>query len=407
MAWETGEASNYLDLLSRLRRFITGRASTSTPVYTGTGNGSLSAIETYPATITENWTVECIAAAPDGGAFSVVGSVSGALSDAVVGTPYVSAHLNFTISDSSIDFIVGDKFTFTTTRGSLSTEGQAWDLMRSTSTELLVKGKGLGGTDEIYVNLFAYANPTSDIYNLIIRGAAGYVSANVWDNQPGQSPKIGLSLWNDPMKYWFIANGRRFIIVAKVSTFYVSGYFGLMLPYGTPGQYPYPLVIGGNLPNSESAYQNVNYSWPNERNTNYWTPRNIHSNHQYYPTSDVSNTVLYWHDGSWIDFTNGYSNSQSNGFYDFSSADSWINNIMPVVPTWIRENLDGTYELIPHTLVTSKPSESLAGELDGSFFVTGFSNGSENTVTVGADTYLVVQNVYRNAVRDFAAIKLS
>lgn len=407
MAWETGEASNYLDLLSRLRRFITGRASTSTPVYTGTGNGSLSAIETYPATITENWTVECIAAATDGGAFSVVGSVSGALSNAVVGTPYVSAHLNFTISDSSIDFIVGDKFTFTTTRGSLSTEGQAWDLMRSTSTELLVKGKGLGGTDEIYVNLFAYANPTSDIYNLIIRGAAGYVSANVWDNQPGQSPKIGLSLWNDPMKYWFIANGRRFIIVAKVSTFYVSGYFGLMLPYGTPGQYPYPLVIGGNLPNSESAYQNVNYSWPNERNTNYWTPRNIHSNHQDYPTSDVSNTVLYWHDGSWIDFANGYSNNQSNGFYDFSSANSWINNIMPVVPTWIRENLDGTYELIPHTLVTSVPSDSLAGELDGSFFVTGFSNGSENTVTVGADTYLVVQNVYRNAVRDFAAIKLS
>lgn len=407
MAWETGEASNYLDLLARLRRFITGRASASTPVYTGTGNGSISTVETYPATVTENWTVECIAAAADGGAFSVVGSVTGALANAIVGTPYVSAHLNFTISDSTIDFNVGDKFTFTTTQGALTAEGQAWDLMRSTSTELLVKGKGLGGTDEIYVNLFAYSNPTSDIYNLIIRGAAGYVSSHVWDDQPGQSPKIGLSLWNDPMKYWFIANGRRFIIVAKVSTYYVSGYFGLMLPYGTPGQYPYPLVIGGNLPNSESAYQNVNYSWPNERNTNYWAPRNIHSNHQDYPTADISNTVLYWHDGSWIDFTNGYSNNQSNGFYDYSSGSTWINNIAPVVPIWMRENLDGTYELIPHTMITSVPSDSLAGELDGSFFVTGFSNGSENTVTVGADTYLVVQNVYRNAVRDFAAIKLA
>jgi hypothetical protein len=47
------------------------------------------------------------------------------------------------------------------------------------------------------------------------------------------------------------------------------------------------------------------------------------------------------------------------------------------------------------------------GELDGVKAITGFSQGSENTVTVDGIEYLVIQNVFRNTTSDFFAVQLS
>lgn len=412
MAWETGNALNHNDLLARLRRFITGRSVLSTPVYAGSGNGVMSAIDSTPASISETWTITCASTAVNGGTFSVVGSVSGAQPDASVGVGYSNSFISFIIVDGSADFALTDNFVFTTTRGQMAIDGNAWDLMRSDATELMVKGKGLGGTDEVYVNFKIFENVPSDIYNFVIQGAAGYIGANAVDDQPGQCRKVGLSLWNDPMKYWFIANGRRVIIVAKVSTFYIAGYFGLMLPYGTPNQYPYPLFIGGNIPNHDNnttAYFNTkNYSWNDYQNTNYWMPSAGTSNHHLnnINLNDVTGCQIYWVDGSWYDLTNGYSNG-SGGGTPYSTHTYDYNHILPVNPTWSRENIDGSYEVIPHTLAMANPVRALGGELDGSYYISGFSNGAENTMTIGADTYLVVQNVFRNGVGDFAAILLA
>lgn len=412
MAFETGTSLNHRDLLARLRRFITGRSVLSTPVYVGVGNGIMSAIDSTPASVSETWTITCIVTAANGGTFSVVGSVSGAQPNAVVGVPYSNAFISFLISDGSADFQLNNNFVFTTTRGQMSVDGNAWDLMRSDATELMVKGKGFGGTDEIYVNFKIFENAPSDIYNFVIQGAAGYIGANTVDDQPGQCRKVGLSLWNDPMKYWIIANGRRVIVVAKVSTFYVSGYFGLILPYGTPNQYPYPLFIGGNIPNRDTgstAYYNTkNYTWDDYQNTNYWTPAASNSQHHLsnITFNDITNSQVFWLDGTWYDLTNGYSNG-SGGGTPYSSHAFEVNHILPVNPYWSRENIDGSYEIVPHTLAMANPVRALAGELDGSYSISGFSNGAENTVTVGADTYLVVQNVFRNGVSDFAAILLA
>lgn len=412
MAWETGNALNHKDLLVRLRRFITGRSILSTPAYAGSGNGVMSDNDSTPASISETWTITCTSTAVNGGTFSVVGSVSGAQPDATVGVAYSNSFISFLIADGSADFVLTDNFVFTTTRGQMSIDGNAWDLMRSDATELMVKGKGLGGTDEVYVNFKVFENTSLDIYNWVIQGAAGYISANAVDDQPGQSRKVGLSLWNNPMKYWFVANGRRVIVIAKVSTFYIAGYFGLMLPYGTPGQYPYPLFIGGNLPNCDNGtithFQSKNYSWNDYQNTNYWMPAANYSNHEQYSVTltDVTGCQIYWVDGTWYDFTNGYADGSGGGTPYSNHAFSY-NYVLPVNPYWSRENIDGSYELIPHTLAMGNPVRALAGELDGSYCISGFSNGSENTVTIGGDTYLVVQNVFRNGVSDFAAVLLA
>ena len=300
--------------------------------------------------------------------------------------------------------------TFLTTNTALVAAGQQWQALRYTAgTELLLKGTGLSGTDEIFVNIADYVDTNDGIYNWIVQGAGGYVSANAVDNQPAQSPKVALSLWNNSMQYWFIANGRRFIVIAKVSSIYVAGYFGLMLPYGTPGQYPYPLFIGANIPNmsfnSVPSYSNRNYSWPNNLNSNYWCPSKLSASGS--EENNMTQSLLYWVDGSWRHFGNFYTNGNDVSAFEFNSIQEDINNIAPVRPDWIRECIDGTYTLTPHQLVMDFPSISMAGELDGSFSVSGFGNGSENIITIGSDNYLVVQNVFRNSIKDFAAIKLA
>lgn len=79
-------------------------------VYTGTGNGTIAPQLCPGLSVAETITLTCTSAVADGGIFSVVGSVSGSLGTLTVGVPFVSFQFKCTISDGSIDFIVGDNF---------------------------------------------------------------------------------------------------------------------------------------------------------------------------------------------------------------------------------------------------------------------------------------------------------
>lgn len=96
-------------------------ASAGAPVYSGTGNGALTAVAVFNgATKTETITVLCIAAAANGGIFQVTGSVSGFLGNITLpGSPlgsanFISSVINFTLADGGTDFVVNDQFTIAT-----------------------------------------------------------------------------------------------------------------------------------------------------------------------------------------------------------------------------------------------------------------------------------------------------
>lgn len=84
----------------------------SVPTVVGTGNGTVGTVFGGPETQVGNYVATCITAAANGGTFSVVNPSGKALPNAVVGTPYRSREINFTIADGATDFIVGDSFTF-------------------------------------------------------------------------------------------------------------------------------------------------------------------------------------------------------------------------------------------------------------------------------------------------------
>lgn len=125
MACLNGSASDQNDFLERMLRFLTGAAEIGTIGRTGAGNGLLVDLGTYPAAVTETWTLTCTAAAANGGTFSVVGSVTGATASATVGVPYDNGRIRFVIRDGTTDFSVGNTITIPLTAGTMILDERA------------------------------------------------------------------------------------------------------------------------------------------------------------------------------------------------------------------------------------------------------------------------------------------
>lgn len=83
---------------------------------TNVGNGHVGEIDTKPfSTVNQNWTLTCTLGGIDGVAtFSVVGSISGSIGPAISGTEFSNsaAGIKFTIKAGSINWVIGDFFTF-------------------------------------------------------------------------------------------------------------------------------------------------------------------------------------------------------------------------------------------------------------------------------------------------------
>ncbi|MBI9112258.1 head decoration protein [Maridesulfovibrio ferrireducens] len=83
----------------------------ATPGAGNVGLGNMSDISINMLAMYGPYTMTCVEAEAAGGRFIVTTPEGVRLPDALVGTPFVSPHINFTISDSDPDFVVGDSFT--------------------------------------------------------------------------------------------------------------------------------------------------------------------------------------------------------------------------------------------------------------------------------------------------------
>ena len=404
MAFETGTASDYIDLWHRMQHFICGNPTQSpvTGVRAGDGTlasdlGSMFRTGHYgtPEAITETWTLTCTAAATHGGTFSVVGSISGAQPDATVGTPYDNGKLKFTINDGTADFIVGDQFIFTLTQGKMKQDNQHWVRLGTTADgHQAYRGLGLTRNENIYMYTGTFADTGADVYNFWVSSALGYYAANNWKNQPGALASANYVYgWNAPIPYWLVANGQRIILVFKVSTTYHALHVGKILPYALPSEYGYPVYCGG-----EHTSHNMRWSSVSEDMRHFVDPGL--GNYICLPDGNW-HSVRNWKDQSGAEvhaedhrnvwpFAGG---SQGSYSHDRQRA--------------FRENVDGTYSLLPLIISSSSPSTQILGEIDGAYWVSGFNNAAENIITIGGVDYLVVQNVFRTHRFHYWALKLA
>lgn len=292
---------------------------------------------------------------------------------------------------------------FLTTNAALVAAGQAWTVLSGPATgaltftdELLLQGPGAGGTDEILVGLHPSVSVPGDYYNL---GIAGYSSYNpgipLVDQVNRLAPRY-LHLWDGSMPYWFIANGRRFIVVVRVTTVYQPAYAGFPLAYHLPTTWAYPLFIGACSSNPTWRYSEVDGA-----HSAFFHPGSSDSN----PTLGTVSAALRLPDGQWNWLANRYASGAGAEF------DNSINNIAP----WshvlgyddLRDGLDDQYKPLPAEIAITQPYAATLGALEGVWYVPGFGTASENTITVDAVTYLIVQNIYRTANNEYAAIALA
>ena len=250
-----------------------------------------------------------------------------------------------------------------------------WTILRydtvPANRELIMMAPGLSGTEEIYVGIRTYQDVANDYYNLCVAGFTGYVSGNTFDTQPGVRLS-GVPAHNQRIDYWMTINGQRLAIAMKVGTpVYESLYIGKFLPYATPSQYPYPLIVGGMLTGAAATrFSDSAHSMGYKGNKAALGMRF---------TTGAYLTPFTWPWGSTT----------------LMEANPGINSQMRPAGT--------SYKLLPVVLYDAT---NVFGELDGVFAITGFDNTVENTLTIGGVDYVVIQDVARTGFIDYYALRL-
>jgi hypothetical protein len=313
--------------------------------------------------------------------------------------------------------------TFLTTDATLTGLGQNWTEIATTSApysrtetdgqvntvefETFLKAPGLSTTEQIYINIGAYTNAGTGLFNWRLKGAIGYISANTFFTQPGTSPDAYMYLWNATMPYWFIANGQRVIVAAQVSTEYESIYLGKFLPDGTPGQYPYPLFIGGT--GGDASILGLGQGAdPSAMSRAHSDVSNAHAAFFDPACCFIMDPASNWQVlNHWNAGDDAHNGSNNNMIWPYGDDGSSGNQQVTVGTVggmkWMTTNLDGSYPLIPVRLEQVVPSVNLLGTLDGVFATTGDGNSPGSTLTVGGASYLVIQDTFRSARQNFAA----
>lgn len=248
--------------------------------------------------------------------------------------------------------------------------GQEWVAERyDTATdnhELILRGPGLAGTDNIYVGIRTYEDSGLDYFNWAMRGFIGYVPGDAFSLQPGASNEKAILLWNQPMNYWLVADGQHITLVVKVSTVFQVLFLGLPKPYATPGQYPYPLLIGG-MYNGAPAKR-----WSNNDNEHVMFLKG-------------SNLALRFVNGTWLESLSSYPYSQG-------------------IASAMRESFSGEYPILPIVFTDDTPNEYV--ELQDLFFIPGFANAAENTFIESTKNYVVFQDAFRTDDDSYFALRL-
>lgn len=299
---------------------------------------------------------------------------------------------------------------FLTTNTDLVNAGENWTQVLGPSGTLVhgdqitLKGPGLTGTDDIYFGMDTFEDPGADTYNMRFWGHAGFSVNQAPRSQALMSPDQYVLLWNQPMTYWIVGNGRRWMLAVKVATVYSSAYCGFILPYGSPSEYPYPMLVAG--------IARGNYRWSAEDSRNrFFASPGYDTMHLYYPDNVWRRVGNYENDSTNSDIERGI--TWDHAAYMFPTRhydDKYVNSPDDEEITFnTGKCFDGSYLLRDLTVISSEqggPYHAMMGVLDGAYWVPGRENSSENIVTKGGVDHLVVQNLFRNGFRDYMALRL-
>lgn len=301
---------------------------------------------------------------------------------------------------------------FLKTDADLVAAGQQWTEVWAApggapnDSDIILKGPGLSGDNSVYVGMRLEEDVASDRFALCLSGLVGVIAGAAEFNLHANSqPAFSrMFLANAPMTYWFIANGRRFIVVAKISTVFEMCYAGLALPFSTPSAYPYPMFIGGTAGEGSAS---VDWRSVSDDHSAFYKPR--------YAGGNVTPSFFLSPEGAWLRCGDYGSSGQNinvapdNYFAQGFTLNADFTNYRYGFAQFkdrIAAAYGGTYPLTPFTLIQGSPQIQQYGVLQGVFHVPGVGNSAESVLTIGGTDYLVVQNIFRTSTGGYAAIAM-
>jgi hypothetical protein len=153
---------------------------------------------------------------------------------------------------------------------------------------------------------------------------------------------------------------------------------GKFFPYAFPSQYPQPLMVAGTLAGASIA---TRYSSTDAAHT--WGIK-----------GNLSQFRTLLNNGVW---------NQSSLFpYNAPTNEAMLFNAMRPAGAGTATY---TYPILPIEIFTTSPT-NIYGRLDGFYWITGFDNVTENTVTVDSRDFVVFQDVFRTGLGDYFAMEL-
>lgn len=265
---------------------------------------------------------------------------------------------------------------------------------------LLVTAPGNVGGQQPKIGIQTDCNTVTNAYAWKIGAYPQYDSSRAFGTQDENSPLIYYNIWQNTIDYWFYVNDTRFIVIAKLGTYYVSCYAGFFLPYALPAEYPYPYYIGATY-NTLQPY-NLNNSGMRSF-CDPGTGAAYYMNRSALTWEQVANSFQEVNsDDAYGPFEGGriwpYGQTRSN------STESALQDMSVGFFYCMRPPVGGKMPMYQCQIMDSH-YRVISGALDGVFAVPGFNRVSEQTIVEGAVTYRLFIQQNRNTPKGFFAVE--
>lgn len=392
MATTTGTASNHNDLLDKLQAWLVGTVGWTQLEYTDVDKEATAVAINGGGT---GYAVDDVLTV-SGGTYTTqttltVTSVSGGVIDGIEIT-----------EPGQYSVIPSNPVSVTGGTGSGATFNMTYDFITTLDMTLSLQAPGNGASARMYLNIATVHDEGDAFYSWEIYGATGYDSGEAYGSMPGAGGPTYFNLWQNTISYWFYANDRRVIVVAKCSTNYMSMYGGFLLPFALPTEYPFPHCIIASYPEIEAPDLN------NARNSMIADPGA--NGAAWYRRRTTEN---------WVEIENQNSSSGSIAPSTGQRPFIWPHKTGRTQGSGTGTNPNYWGPDGFHTMKLNALNESvlmqchvidlddltIVGALEGVFSTTGFNRTTEQVITIGARTFRLFQRAFRNQPGDFFAVE--
>jgi len=274
-------------------------------------------------------------------------------------------------------------------------QGEPWG---SDCQECILHNTGLSGLENVLIGIreWKYAAGASNAWDL--NGYTTFIDDQFWNISGDQHLRTPydtawehftqlpvLPLIDDTMYYWFFADEQRIIVVAKVQSNYESCYLGFGDRFGSPTDYPYPLIIKG------SSFGNLAFS--STSNNHHSMVDNIKGNNS---SIIIYSSLVVKPDNSW-----GVPTPNTLDIKFHPMRDWMATGIIAETPTLKQV-------LVSPVTVIDQASQAVLSEMDQVIHIGGVGVQSEDEIEgPNGLTYKIFQNVFRTEYNDFFGVAIS